>query len=73
MEKKRSRSGEHKMFRALFSVPQEDWKAFGEALNGTDRASVLRAFIAWFLRKPGAKLPARPPAQDAAHLPDSGD
>jgi hypothetical protein len=61
---KRPRSGEHRMFRALFSVPKDDWTAFGEALKDTDRATVLRAFIAWFLRKPGAKLPQRPPADD---------
>ncbi|MER6778476.1 MULTISPECIES: hypothetical protein [unclassified Streptomyces] len=39
-----------------------DWADFGEAAKsmGTDRSAALRAFMHWYLRKPGAKLPTRP-------------
>jgi len=29
-------------------------------VEGTDAASLTRAFYAWYLRRPGAKLPQRP-------------
>lgn len=43
-------------------VPDDEWtelaaKAKGE---GTDATSLTRAFYAWWLRRPGAKLPKRP-------------
>jgi hypothetical protein len=57
----RPRSGKHKMSRALFSVPGDDWKELGTAVGNANRSALLRAFVAWFLRKPGAKLPERPP------------
>lgn len=38
------------------------WKAFGEAVGERNRSRVLREFIAWYCRVPGAKLPQRPPA-----------
>lgn len=59
----RPRSGKHQMFRALFSVPEDDWKDLGKAVGDKNRAPIVRAFIAWFLRRPGAKLPQRPPAE----------
>lgn len=38
------------------------WAAFGNATaeQGSDRSATLRAFIAWYLRRPGAELPERP-------------
>ncbi|RLU81086.1 hypothetical protein CTZ27_33120 [Streptomyces griseocarneus] len=41
----------------------EEWLAFDDAAKsqGTERAAVVRSFIAWYLRRPGAKLPERPP------------
>ena len=41
-----------------------EWDEFGSdaAVMGTDRSSVLRQLAAWWMRKPGAKLPPRPPA-----------
>jgi hypothetical protein len=46
-----------------FRVDPEDWRAFGDAVpDDTDRSKVLREFVAWYVRKPGAKLPQRPPA-----------
>ena len=43
-------------------VPEVVWQQFGEAVAtlGTDRSAVLREFLAWYLRQPGAKLPPRP-------------
>ena len=40
-------------------IPDEDWRAFNEATGGKG-AAVIRAFIRWFLRRRGAKLPDRP-------------
>jgi hypothetical protein len=30
---------------------------------GTDRAKVINQFLRWYLRRPGARLPERPPAR----------
>lgn len=45
-------------------MPDETWRRLGEAAKAadTDRATVVRALIAWYLRDPGAKLPPRPGA-----------
>lgn len=42
----------------------DDWYEFDEAAKrmNTERAALVREFIAWYLRKPGAKLPERPAA-----------
>ena len=38
------------------------WDRFGAATSGQglDRSWVLREFIRWFVRQPGARLPKRP-------------
>lgn len=41
-------------------IPDEDWVAFNHATGGKG-AATIRAFIQWYLRKRGAKLPVRPP------------
>ena len=43
-------------------ISDEDWADFESAATGqdTDRATLVREFIAWYLRRPGAKLPKRP-------------
>lgn len=43
-------------------VPDEDWADLGERAG--NRAQVLRELIAWYLRRPGAELPKRPPAKE---------
>jgi hypothetical protein len=44
-----------------FRIDGDEWKAFGEAVpRDTDRSAVLRDFVAWYLRRPGAKMPKRP-------------
>jgi len=57
----------HRMVR--FS--NDDWHALGwlTKLRGTDRSAVLREFTDWWLRKPGAKLPDRPSADDVRSVP----
>ena len=46
-------------------IPDEEWNDLGTvaADQGTDRAALVREFIAWYLRRPGAKLPKRPDAE----------
>jgi hypothetical protein len=48
-------------------VDAELWDDFGKAATAsdTDRSAALRAFMAWYARRPGAKLPARPAAVHA--------
>lgn len=43
-------------------MPDDLWRRLGEAAEaaGTDRASVVRALIRWYLKDAGAKLPERP-------------
>lgn len=43
----------------VIRVPDKDWTELGEVAES--RAEVIREFIAWYLRRPGAKLPERPP------------
>ena len=43
-------------------VSDELWAAFGRLVGARNRARVVREFIAWYCREPGAKLPQRPPA-----------
>lgn len=49
---------------AAIRVDPAVWDAFRQACEeaGMDRSAALRAFIAWYLREPGAKLPERPGA-----------
>ena len=41
----------------------DDWEALEAVASqlGTDRSAMIRAYIEWALRKPGAKLPPRAP------------
>jgi hypothetical protein len=43
-------------------IPDEDWADLGERAG--NRAQVMRELIAWYLRRPGAELPERPPAKE---------
>ncbi|MET0415809.1 MAG: hypothetical protein ABW022_07290 [Actinoplanes sp.] len=54
----RSRSGKHKTDRALFTIDGKLWEDFGKLVG--NRSEVLRQFIAWYVGKPGAKMPRRP-------------
>jgi hypothetical protein len=45
-----------------FRLAEAMWAKFGEAAAraGTDRGSILREFIRWYVGEPGAKMPRRP-------------
>ena len=51
-----------------FRVPDDEWLPFEQATKAQQptgrgpRAAVLRQFIRWYMRRPGAELPERPPA-----------
>ncbi|MFE5516491.1 hypothetical protein ACFQ9Q_02015 [Streptomyces virginiae] len=51
-----------------FRMPDDEWEPFLTAAKivhpdgRSPRAKVLREFVRWYLRRPGAKLPERPPA-----------
>lgn len=61
MTDKQPEQDRHKLPRAVISVEGDDWKTFGERTGAGRRPEVIRQFIAWYIRKPGAKLPERPP------------
>ncbi len=42
-------------------VEAELWDEFGRLAGERGRAEVIRAFIAWYVRRRGARLPERPP------------
>lgn len=41
-------------------IERELWDPFGDLVGDRARAEVIRQFVAWYIRKPGAKLPKRP-------------
>jgi len=41
-------------------VEQTLWDKFGALVGPRERAEVIRQFIRWYVREPGAKLPKRP-------------
>ncbi|GGU13173.1 hypothetical protein [Streptomyces violascens] len=49
-------------------IPDSEWGPFEDATKAqhptgrSPRAAVVREFIRWYLRRPGAKLPERPAA-----------
>lgn len=46
-------------------VEDQVWDEAGHAATemGTDRTKVINQFLRWYLRRPGARLPERPPAR----------
>lgn len=42
-----------------FRVEPDLWARFGETAD-PDRSALLREFIRWYIREPGAKMPRRP-------------
>lgn len=50
--------------RQTMRVDEALWEQFGAATTAadTDRSTVLREFIRWYVREPGAKQPPRPGA-----------
>lgn len=46
-------------------VSKDKWDRFGEAADAadTDRSTLLRQFVDWYLRERGGVLPERPPRE----------
>lgn len=55
--------------RQTIRVDTDLWDRFGAAAEqaGTDRSEALRAFIRWYLREQGAKMPKRPATGEGDH------
>jgi hypothetical protein len=53
----------------------EDWAELDAATKamGTDRGTVLKELARWYMRRPGAKLPARPTREMVQALRDETD
>lgn len=51
--------------RQTIRVEEALWDRFGvvAAAQDTNRSALLREFIAWYVRVPGAKMPKRPEAE----------
>ncbi|MFI0718898.1 hypothetical protein [Streptomyces sp. NPDC021224] len=47
--------------RRTVRVADEDWADLALRAPLGDRAAVIKALVAWYLRRPGARLPERPP------------
>lgn len=49
-------------------IPDDDWTDLADRAGvvGLDRAKVVNQLIGWYLRRPGVKLPTRPPAPEEA-------
>lgn len=43
-------------------ISDDDWQDLADRAPSGDRAAIIKDLIAWYLRRPGAKLPARPSA-----------
>ncbi len=46
-------------------IPGDEWDGL-KRVTGHGHVRVLREFIRWYLRRPGAKLPTRPSAAEIA-------
>jgi len=62
------RMGEAKHSNHPIRFPDQDWEDLGEAAKaaGSDRSAVIRQFVNWWLRRPLARLPERPPEYAAS-------
>lgn len=47
-------------------IADDDWTDLADrsAAAGLDRAKVINQLVGWYLRRPGAKLPTRPPTEE---------
>lgn len=45
-------------------ISDDDWADLKTNAPGGDRAAVIKDLVSWYLRRPGAKLPARPDSPD---------
>lgn len=45
----------------VIRLSDDDWEELGVAAGPRNRTKVIREFVHWYLRRPKAKLPERPP------------
>lgn len=50
----------HTTPRRVISVGDRLWNLFGVLVGDRNRSAIIREFIAWYVRQPGATLPQRP-------------
>lgn len=48
-------------------IPDDEWDDL-HRVAGKENVRVLRQLIRWYLRRPGAKLPTRPTAEEVARM-----
>jgi hypothetical protein len=55
-------------------VDDPEWDDLGVLADslGTDRSKLINEFLRWYLRRPGAKLPDRPPARNVSTAGETG-
>jgi hypothetical protein len=51
-------------------IPDDEWKAFGSHVGDRERTRVIREFIRWYLRWPGAAHPDPPRAKETVLAPE---
>jgi hypothetical protein len=56
-----SRAKETHTTNRVVRIDDSDWADLGAAAGERNRANVIRELVRWYLRRPGAKLPERPP------------
>jgi len=51
-------------------APKDEWDVYKDVakLVGSDASKITREFVRWFTRRPGAKLPTRPTAEQIAEI-----
>jgi hypothetical protein len=54
-----------------FRLEDDLWRDFGAATD--DRSAAVRAFVEWYVRRPGARLPRRPDISRTADPITDGD
>jgi hypothetical protein len=58
-----SRTKETHTTNRVLRIPDDEWNDLGAAAGVRNRTHVIRDFVRWYLRRPGAKLPERPPRE----------
>lgn len=46
-------------------IPDDDWSDLEQVAGRRQRAAIVVQLIRWYLRRPGAKLPVRPPKRES--------
>ncbi|MEV5567577.1 hypothetical protein AB0L54_32685 [Streptomyces sp. NPDC052196] len=52
-------------------IDDPEWRDLHTRAPGGDRSAVIKELVAWYLRRPGAELPDRPPLPPATTTEES--